>query len=63
MLFVLALVLWLRGGTGFKWEILTSKVINEEFFDKVDQAVPVESLRTQEGHWQIVKRIIPSEQK
>ena len=50
-------VIYGLGGTGFKWEILTSKVINEEFFDKVDQAVPVKSLRTQEGHWQTVKSL------
>ena len=39
----------------------TSKVTNESFFDKADQAVQTESFRTQEGHWQTVK--IPSEQK
>jgi hypothetical protein len=75
MLFVLALVWYPHRTISYLHNCLlkdlsistkikkTSKVANEELFDKVDQAAPVESLRTQEGHWQTVKRIIPSEQK
>jgi hypothetical protein len=48
---------WCLSYTQFYKIEKTSKVVNEEFFDKMDQAVHAESLRTQEGHCQTVKRI------